>query len=320
MTSASIVAPYGTLQIGRRLGVRPRKIAVLLHEKDNIVEPKNYLIKFLIEEWKDKGLSVEFVRGTKHFMPADVIIPHLDLTVTPDEYRTFMAQYPLVINKQVVDISKSKLSPNIVERESDYAGPVIVKTDRNYGGIPERRFRQETYSGHSISRRIIRKAASRLRGNTPSLVQWKDVDYLEPGGYPVFSSLQQTPPEIFDNSNLIVEKFLPEIDGENYCLRYYYFFADKDVNILLKSKAMVIKGANTFLCRETPVPPELRAMRQQLGFDYGKFDYVLRDGKVVLFDVNPTPSYSTLETHKLLHKVARHLAEGIWAILNAGSM
>ena len=51
----------------------------------------------------------------------------------------------------------------------------------------------------------------------------------------------------------------------------------------------LVKGAN-FLARETvPVPDELRAQRERRGFDYGKFDFVVSDGRAVLLDANCTP-------------------------------
>jgi hypothetical protein len=38
-----------------------------------------------------------------------------------------------------------------------------------------------------------------------------------------------------------------------------------------------------------PVPDFLRAERERLGFDYGKFDFVIHDGQAVLLDANKTP-------------------------------
>ena len=38
------------------------------------------------------------------------------------------------------------------------------------------------------------------------------------------------------------------------------------------------------------MPDELRVVRAALGFDYGKFDFVLRNGKPILLDVNRTPT------------------------------
>jgi len=270
----------------------------------------------MMEKWKDKGLAVEIIRGANCFMPADVIIPHLDLTVTPDEYRNFMDQYPVAINRQVVNISKSRISTNIARKGDAYAGPIVVKTDRNYGGLPERRLKGET-PAPLIMRGIIGKVVSKLLRKRTGMTPWKSVEYLEPGAYPVFSSLQEVPAGVFDNENLVVEKFLPEVQGGDYCLRYYYFFGDKDINFLLRSREKMVKGANVFRCEEAPVPPELFSIRRRMGFDYGKFDYVLRHGEVILFDVNRTPSYSQLARHRLADQVASHLAEGICSTLES---
>ena len=103
------------------------------------------------------------------------------------------------------------------------------------------------------------------------------------------------------------------MDGADYCLRYCYFFGEKDVSILLRSKERVIKGSNAHHGETTPTPAELRCVRRQMGFDYGKFDFVLRDGQVVLFDVNRTPAHGALDLHNLTGTVADRLAEGLAA-------
>ncbi|AHF00153.1 hypothetical protein [Thioalkalivibrio paradoxus] len=36
------------------------------------------------------------------------------------------------------------------------------------------------------------------------------------------------------------------------------------------------------------IPPALRRTRNELGMDYGRFDYVMHDGNPVLLDVNKT--------------------------------
>jgi hypothetical protein len=133
---------------------------------------------------------------------------------------------------------------------------------------------------------------------------------LHPTDYPVFPSVQEVPEGVFANRNLVVEKFLPEIAEGDYCLRYYYFFGSAGVNFLFRSKERVIKAV-TDKVEEAPIPEELYEMRKRLGFDYGKFDYVLCDGKVVLFDVNRTPATAALQHWGLTEKVARQLAGGI---------
>jgi hypothetical protein len=288
----------------------PNRILVLLHPKDSTWELGYYLLQFLMREWEAMGFTVRVIRGIRQQVEADLVIPHVDLTITPEQYRDFLSIYPNVINKPVHDISKSRISVNLVGRNDTYAGPVIVKTDRNCGGLPER-----LSSGWRLGRwkrlRGAYRLLAKLRRRDPSHRSWRSVQYLQPSDYPVFPSVHEVPEEIFQNRNLVVEKFLSESDGSDYCVRYYYFFGSAEINLLFRSKASVVKAATALKVEEVPVPEELYKMRKKLGFDYGKFDYVLRDGKVVLFDVNRTPATTLLQRWGLIDKVARHLAGGI---------
>jgi len=58
-------------------------------------------------------------------------------------------------------------------------------------------------------------------------------------------------------------------------------------------------------------PPELRAARKSLGFDFGKFDYVIRDGKAVLFDANRTPTYNAASAAGSPSQLLLDLSRGI---------
>ena len=62
------------------------------------------------------------------------------------------------------------------------------------------------------------------------------------------------------------------------------------------------------------VPDELRQMRRDLAFDYGKFDYAIVNGRVILYDTNRTPVMGSLSKEKILPTI-RLLAEGIRAYL-----
>ena len=48
-------------------------------------------------------------------------------------------------------------------------------------------------------------------------------------------------------------------------------------------------------------------------FDFGKFDYGIVDGRVVLYDVNKTSSQARIS--KETQTTHRELADGIWAYL-----
>lgn len=56
-----------------------------------------------------------------------------------------------------------------------------------------------------------------------------------------------------------------------------------------RSPDPVVKFRGVMERTDDPVPDELRRVRARMGFDYGKFDYGIVDGEVVLYDVNRTP-------------------------------
>ena len=297
-----------------------KTVAVLLHDRADRFDSAGYLLRLMIDLWRARGVGVEVLRGTSTFTPADLVIPHLDLTVTPPDYQRFLARYPRVVNGGLTDISKSAISANLVTRCDAYDGPVIVKTDCNYGGVPESRLKPQP-ARRSLPRRIIDKGLSLLRRRSetnghPAEPAWRTIDSMTPGTYPIFQTLAEVPADVFANPKLIVEKFLPELDADGrHCLRYCYCFGDRQIHFLIRSGDRVVKGVNASCCDETDAPPELESIRVRLGVDYGKLDYVLRDGRVVLFDVNRTPAASLLNRFGLAERVAACLADGLPSLL-----
>lgn len=212
-----------------------KKIIILIHENDENFFAYPPFITFLMKEWERYGFSVGVVRGINAPINADVIIPHIDLTVMPEEYINFLEQYPVVVNRHVIDISKSRISSNIIGQNDSYSGPVIVKTNLNYGGLPEKRLLSKGNSYALLSRLHAETLLFKLQ----RLGLWKWLNYMDPTNYPVFDSLKDVPPAVFDNKALIVEKFLPETDGEFYYLRRWIFFLRQ------RSKCTVkVKGYN----------------------------------------------------------------------------
>ena len=54
-------------------------------------------------------------------------------------------------------------------------------------------------------------------------------------------------------------------------------------------------------------------LRQELGFDYGKFDYVVHDGRPVLLDANKTTGAAGLPLTPELVAARRYRAEGLYS-------
>ena len=278
-------------------------VLIVVHHHDSF-DKERYVLREVAEAWRERGIRVTVARGPGERVEADLVVLHVDLTVTPAEYIAFARQYQNVINRDVADISKRAISANLVRRGDGYDGPLIVKTDRNSGGSRERML-DERMGGPR------RQRWRRLRHRLP----WSWQSHLPTTAYPVFESPRQVPRAVWYNPALVVERFLPERRDGHYCLRTWVFLGERETNSLSYASDPVVKSHN-ILRREVvaEVPDELRRMRRALGFDFGKFDYALVDGKVVLYDVNRTPMFGTMRREEYWPRV-QLLAEGIGEFL-----
>lgn len=254
-------------------------IAVITHATDHF-DDGGYLLHRLIEHWSPRGVEVTAMKGPAGTpAEADLAICHVDMTAVDDQHARLFERYPLVINGRVLDISKSAFSDQLITLDDAYQGPVIVKTDRNFGGMREMhaRFQQGDMN-------------ARIDVQRP----WRKVEYLP--AYPVFAAPTAVPLGVWRNPNLVVEKFRPEQqENGTYVLRVWIFFGDRGIYYQCISEEPIIKSHNT-IRRENldlaDLPNALREKREKLGFDFGKFDFGIVDGEVVLYDVNRTPGSS----------------------------
>jgi len=72
-----------------------------------------------------------------------------------------------------------------------------------------------------------------------------------------------------------------------------------------------VKGSDIIVRESAEVPAALRAERQRLGFDYGKFDFVIHDGEPVLLDANRTPWAARPADRAAMKSSNADLAHGI---------
>ncbi len=120
------------------------RIAVLCHALQTPEEAESYyMVGLLARKWREDGHDVDFVFGTQAGLNVDVALIHVDLSRVPRSYVKLARKQPRVLNDRIRDIRKTRTSPNLVSRDSHYDGPVIVKTDLNSAGIPERKLLQE---------------------------------------------------------------------------------------------------------------------------------------------------------------------------------
>jgi len=239
--------------------------------------------------WQDQGHRVSVLNGPAGKCEADLIINHIDLTVTPVDHLAYLRCFPKALNVAVVDISKRMISKMLVRKGEPYHGRVIVKSDLNSSGSPE--------------------ASLALKGLMPP-------SYCQVlPAYHVFDGVDEVPEVIWNHRAVIVERFVPERSGEFYCLRTWVFCGDRESNSLSFAQVPIIKQKDVVRRDVVPeVPDELRQMRDELGFDYGKFDYGIVDGEVILYDANRTPSLGTFRREEFMPRV-RHYAEGLASFL-----
>ena len=230
-----------------------------------------YLVYALAQRWRAWGHRVLVHHGAEGAPEGDLAIMNVDLTRLPDSYRALAARYPRLVNGAVHDVSKNRFSQDLLASDSDWPGPVIVKTERNYGGRPER---------------LLRAVAARA-GVSCDIPEGPLLE-----GYPVFDSLRAVPEAIWREPGLVVERFVPEADSRGFYLRVWIFLGARESSGRWRASAPIIKGEQLLEREDVPVPDELRRWREALGFDYGKFDYVRHDGRFVLLDANRTPSFT----------------------------
>jgi hypothetical protein len=267
-------------------------ILVLVHPHDRFFA-RSFLVSGLFQHWARMGHTVHVHAGTEGAPAADVALLHVDLSVVPEPYLQLLRRYPVTLNGGTADIRKRRISLNLVEAGDDWQGPVVVKTDLNAGGTPE-------WGHQQVEARQGRAVASPIRPMT--------------GRYPVFASKVLVPTMVWRDPALVVERFLPERDPRGYYLRNWVFFGDHERCNRALGTEPIVKADDVRERVPVPVPDELRAHRARLGFDYGKFDFVLHEGRPVLIDVNRTPAHSARMATALEAGMA-DLALGIEAFL-----
>ena len=282
------------------MNTAPRTIAILFHGNNRKHDLSSYAIAFLAEFWRQDGNRVRYLFGTRKFVPADLLLIHVDLSIVPDEYLEFASRYPIALNKVPKDIRKSQVSTNLVRRGDSYLGRVIVKSDLNSGGSPEQ---------------ILRRNSSRWRQLLPNHFFPDNADSSSFGasfGYRIYDSVAEVPCADLEQNDIVVEKFLPEKEENLFFVRHYEFLGDRSTCTRLASRDPIVKDQTVVRIEEIDPHPEIVEARKRLNFDYGKFDYVLHDSRPVLLDTNKTTGADRVSSRELNAR-RRHRANGIYS-------
>lgn len=283
----------------RREGIcMPESIAIITNEFTSEIENSRYLLSRLVKRWKNQGIKISVSAGC-HYSPADLAFMHVDTTVVADGYLELGQRYPVTVNGGVKDILKTSISKFLLKKGDAYLGPVIVKTNANYGGVNE--FIIATRTGKAV-------------WDDPDVERpWRKRETMDSLQYPVFDRLSDVPPGVWKNDRLIVEKFLPERLGNgDYRCRTYIFFGEQEFAAWLCSPKPVIKSTvATSMGVLDEIPQDIKDIRKASGFNYGKFDYTEVDGQVFVYDMNKTPAFGTEMLSLITDRQLDDFADGI---------
>lgn len=272
------------------------RILIIQHRTEPLARG-DYAIWLLVERWAAAGHSIKLASGWKGLPEAEVAIVHVNLSVVPLGYAEAARRCPLALNANALDIRKRLVSRHLVDPGDGWEGPVIVKTNLNCNGVPE------------IVAELRRRGTLTLpEGAGPQTIP-----------YTIYPHRSAVPDQIWSIPDLIVERFLPETDGEDYYLRTWIFFGPEECCRRFRARKPLIKGADYEEVTPVEVPAFLRAERERLGLDYGKFDFVMHDGEPILLDVNKTMGTPS-ESRPELRQAYAELAPGLDALLSSAGV
>jgi hypothetical protein len=252
----------------------PPAVALLTHQQQGLDE--GYFLAAIAEHfWKPAGVRVALQQGLRSPPVADLAILHVDLTVVPQEYLDLGNRYRRTLNGGVADISKRKVSKALLRENDDYDGPVIVKSDLNHGGFSEYQLRR---AGQGRWGRLADALVGRRAGQ---------------GGrrYRLFERREQVPHRLWRNPEYVVEPLYTQRVGALYAMNQWFFLGEAEIvsTLLAPTPLVAMASVTERLPLHGEVPEELRQRRKELGFDYGKFDYIVVDDSPRLIDANRTP-------------------------------
>tara|TARA_R110000744_G_scaffold15711_3_gene43551 strand:+ start:1735 stop:2655 length:921 start_codon:yes stop_codon:yes gene_type:complete len=238
---------------------------------------RRHMIVLIEEALEAMGVEIVHITKASGYVPADAVFVHIDQSIISPEARALALRYPVSINAYATDIRKFRYIDGLLGRDDSWDGPVIVKSNLNYAGMPERNAARQQ---GPIARRLLSRVANRLHRQSKYTIQSKE-------DYRIYPTLSDVPRHYFRN-DYVVQKFMAENDGEKNVLREYIFLGDLHYQNIERSDKLIITEDEHVSCEPFEPHPHLLATRRKLGLDYGKIDYTLIDGEPFIFDANKT--------------------------------
>jgi hypothetical protein len=248
-------------------------IGILWHPLSIAWRRREYLIHQHSTIWKEDGFDVRHFRKPEEANRiCDLVIVHSDVSCIDPAWLTPLKNHKLVLNRNVVNIRKTHVSDLILTQDSNWAGPVVIKTDLNNNGKPER---------WVLDRKGFKRGV---------LNPFRD-------HYSFLNSISEVPQSIWRNPNYVVEQFQKESWGDDFATTSATIFGDEVSCVKLGGKDWEVKAKKATNWERIPtVPDEVIQKRKSLGLDYGKIDYTQNADGIHIFDINKTIGRITLHS------------------------
>jgi hypothetical protein len=189
----------------------------------------------------------------------------------------------------VKDIRKSTYSQLLVKPGDAYQGKVVVKSNFNFAGIPERTL------GVPLDPRGVSSSY-----------------FWSPQDYQIYETPEAVPSFLFDDPNVIVEKFQPEFEDGMYFIRSMLFLGGRASCTRFAAREPIVNNSTQIRTELVEPHPEMVRLYQAMRFDFGMFDYVIHEGKPILLDANKTTGATKASTDPKMVARRRHRAEGLY--------
>jgi hypothetical protein len=173
--------------------------------------------------------------------------------------------------------------------------------------------RQDGPEPRRLARAGLRLAAAAALGPRRALAgRFRRRDtFASTRDYRIYDRLDDVPGALLERTDLVLEKFLPAVEDGLFHTHMYLFLGDGERCSRIGCADPVFKADDSTSVRLVEPHAEARAWREELGLDYGKIDYVVRDDEAILLDANKTTGSSTYIEEGALRAERRRQAAGL---------
>src|ERR1041385_2286384 len=193
--------------------MRPADLDVYVDDPASFPYRTNYILRRALDAVTAARLQYRLLDRVPSGPARAVAGGHVALTEVPAPLRPPADRHVACLNGEAYSIDRRRYSTARVTRDAPDGGPVIVKTVLNHRGLPELRYRFRTALRFRWTDRVIRLAGRRLkRAWCPE--------------YAVYPSASAVPSAVWNDSHLIVERFVPGRLGAPVVKYRYDFFLD----------------------------------------------------------------------------------------------